>query len=268
VLTRIITGFVLALVVLFGILGLSQQYFEIAVFLVLLLAAWEWSSIANAQTFIYKIVYTLIAALLMIISAYLPLLTLIVATLWWAIALVLVLLYPKKKNQNIPLPLIYISGYLTIVPSWVALTLLHANDPMHLIFIILVIVLGDSGAYFIGKYYGSKPLAPAISPKKTLEGLLGGLICAGIGSIVWCLFLMGTNGFYHSIEFILLALGVVFFALLGDLYESMLKRHVGIKDSGNLLPGHGGILDRIDSVLCALPLFAVLCLILNIIGFR
>jgi phosphatidate cytidylyltransferase len=144
---------------------------------------------------------------------------------------------------------------------WLALNVLRSSefetDPMHgsiLIMVVLGIVWStDIGAYFSGKNFGKNKLMPLVSPNKTIEGLIGGIACSVVFVITFCYF----NNQPISMWFIyaVMAIGVAVFSAVGDLLESMFKREVGLKDSGSCLPGHGGILDRIDSLTAAAPIF-------------
>ena len=134
------------------------------------------------------------------------------------------------------------AGTLAVVPAWCALAVIHVEEPhghRWLLLVLMVIWAADSGAYFVGRKLGRRKLSPRISPNKTVEGLLGGVALAQLPAVA------------------LVAVATVGFSVVGDLYESLLKRHVGAKDSGNLIPGHGGLLDRLDSVFAALPVFAL-----------
>src|SRR5699024_7397069 len=147
--------------------------------------------------------------------------------------------------------------------AWCALGLIHAGEPnghRWLLLALAIVWAADTGAYFAGRRFGGKlfkerRLAPRISPNKTIEGLLGGLLAAVAGGVVFAPLAGAAASQLPAVALVaLLAAG---FSVLGDLFESLLKRHAGVKDSGNLIPGHGGLLDRLDGVLAALPVFAV-----------
>jgi len=171
-----------------------------------------------------------------------------IALAWWLLALVWMLFFPTP----IPAALSWICGCLVLVPAWAALDHLYTQSPELLVFALLIVWFADIGAYFVGKGFGRVKLAPAISPGKTWEGVLGGLaavtVLAAAGSAVFDTALAVLVPF---------CLAVTMLSIVGDLTVSMFKRAAGVKDSGSLFPGHGGVLDRIDSVSAAAPLFAL-----------
>jgi phosphatidate cytidylyltransferase len=159
------------------------------------------------------------------------------------------------KSRAVLVPM----GFLVLVPLWVSIVRLHSISPALLFYVVCLTCFGDTGAYFVGKKYGKHKLAPVLSPKKTIEGLFGGLVVGGIAGFIVSLFFNGYS--MHQFAF-LYAIGVfiMLISVMGDLFESLLKRKCDIKDSGNILPGHGGILDRVDSLSVSMPVFALLYL--------
>ncbi len=283
---RIITALVLAPLALAGVFYLPLSLFPLFAAIVTLVGAWEWGAfIANkvnverkaSDTKVYRLVFTCSMALLLAsFSILVPVdsiwlngllhpiyqAALIIAAIWWLLSIVMVFLYPKGHGlwQDSDF-LKGLFGQLTLIPFWIALITLRSygynNDPMlggFLILTIFAIVWGaDVGAYFVGKAIGKRKLMPRVSPGKSIEGMLGGLVAA-LASI------MLTHSFFYNIELLPLIILVFITAIVsvfGDLSESMFKRSSGIKDSGTILPGHGGILDRIDSLTAAMPIFAV-----------
>ena len=258
---RIFTGVLLGLIVLIGVLFLPNNLFRLLVFIVLFLASWEWSCFLDKPNVAVRLMYSLIVVILMYVSLSFPLITVSISFVWWIIAFVFI--YNNiKQIKFINKGLRYIIGLFVIVPSFVSLSVLHAYSPALLIYLLVVIALADSGAYFIGKKYGKTKLAPVISPKKTIEGLWGGLLISATTAGVYSIYF--PMGAINRCLLIIVSIAIVFFALLGDLFESLLKRVVGLKDSGNILPGHGGILDRLDSIFAALPVFVFFIYILNL----
>ena len=152
--------------------------------------------------------------------------------------------YPDFTYKNIKTT---IFGFLYCYMFFSSLFLLRAepNGLQWILFILLVSVLGDVGAYLVGKKIGKGKIAPVLSPGKTIEGLAGGLVTASIGGLLFGLFVLGLEAPIS----ILISIAIVFIGLMGDLFESHLKREAKLKDSGNLLPGHGGFLDRFDAII-------------------
>ncbi|RUO21525.1 phosphatidate cytidylyltransferase [Aliidiomarina haloalkalitolerans] len=274
---RILTAIVLIPLALGAIFLLPLPWFGLVVLLVMALAAWEWAPLMGVCHRAGKLAYTLLCmALIGIFFWFIPLeqiwqspslhpivywLT-VVGAVWWLIAIVLVLNFPRSKavwqRSRIFVGLI---GLLMLVPAWAAIIALrsehYAQEPLHgaflVLFVFLLVWAADVGAYFSGKKFGKHKLMPRVSPGKTLEGLVGGLALAILVMFVVAEY---TNLFIeHSVGYYAVGIVTVLVSVFGDLNESMFKRCVGVKDSGSLLPGHGGILDRIDSLTSALPVF-------------
>jgi phosphatidate cytidylyltransferase len=182
----------------------------------------------------------------------------IAACLWWAIALLWVKAYPLSSGLWGSKGARSVMGLLVLVPAWLALSYLRSlPEGVYLILVVIgLVVAADVGAYFTGRAFGKAKLAPAVSPGKSWAGFWGGLAsCLTLMAILWRIW---PEGMPISLPAALgLALVTGLASVLGDLLESMIKRHRGIKDSGNLLPGHGGIMDRIDSITAAAPVFAL-----------
>jgi phosphatidate cytidylyltransferase len=259
---RLITGAILAAVVLGALLLLPPVAACLLVAAFLLLGAWEWSAFVtpgrNGARFAYTAVLGVM--LLALAVAALPaagLRALLLAGLaWWAVAFAWILRFPTP----VPTAVVAVAGVLTLVPAYAGFRALLALPAVPgaapgpaLAILVLGIVWGaDIGAYFVGRRIGRTRLAPAVSPGKTWEGVGGGVLAAalvgGAGGVLLGLPPAAT---------VPLALGVAAISVVGDLAESMFKRHVGVKDSGRLFPGHGGVLDRVDSIAAAVPLFVL-----------
>jgi phosphatidate cytidylyltransferase len=224
-----------------------------------LLAAWEWSFLAGLKKFSHCIIYPAIILFIMIGCLMLPIsYILYIASFSWVIALVLIVIYPKGKTiWGNSILLRGMMGILVLIPCWVALNFIHTplNGPLILLFLIALICVADTVAYFTGKKWGKHKLLPQVSPGKTWEGLIGALLVTSI--LVLGLFQYAKVPQQQWLLSISLCLVTVLFSVVGDLFESMLKRNAEVKDSGKLLPGHGGILDRIDSLTAAAPIFAL-----------
>ena len=208
-----------------------------------------------------RVAYAAGVALLLLGLYLLPALApwvLLVGVVWWGLATWLVLGYPGSSRYWEG-PAIRLSiGLLILLPAWQGLVLFKQwPEANWLILTVMVLVWGaDIGAYFSGRRFGKRKLAPRVSPGKSWEGVFGGLLA----TLLICL-LVGLYRGWSALDLLLALVGtavVVLVSVVGDLTESMFKRRSGIKDSSNLLPGHGGVLDRIDSLTAAIPLFAVL----------
>jgi phosphatidate cytidylyltransferase len=269
---RIITALMLIPLVLGALFFLPLKFFALLAALVFLLASREWSGFVSAapQQWL-PIVFCLPVEQLWTPHLH-PLVmgVLWTAVSWWLLGLLLVLRYPQSAKlwkESIWLKSLF--GLVTLVPFFWSLVAIRGynfyHDPMMgawiLLFVMGLVWAADSGAYFFGKAFGKHKLAPAVSPGKTIEGMCGGLFTASLLAIgvTW------SMGFVPAkmITVLFCSLLAVLASVLGDLTESMFKREAGIKDSGTLLPGHGGILDRIDSLTAALPVFLLSYLLLS-----
>lgn len=267
---RVITAIGLALLFLGALFFLSVTGFALAIAAVVLLASWEWANMAGLQAQWQRLLYVLGAAVMIALAGWYtqflpsgilneaPARTLLlVACTWWAVALLWVQGYPSSSVLWAHPVVKILMGILVLVPTWLALVFLRGEPQGEwlILLVVLVVVCADIGAYFSGKTFGKRKLAPAVSPGKSWEGFWGGFIC--------CLLLALAVGFGIGGGWILLAIiaPTALASVLGDLLESMVKRQRGLKDSGQLLPGHGGILDRVDSITAAAPVFALAVLL-------
>jgi phosphatidate cytidylyltransferase len=261
---RIITALILAPLVLGGVFLLPPEYFSWFVAAIVILGAWEWANLSGVSASAARVVYALVMAVflfLLVGSMSLPwVLTLSVA--WWALACVLVMTFPESsslwKGKIVQLLL----GFVVLAPLWKALVFLRSSEyapladlnVLWLIFYILMLVwAADTGAYFAGRAFGKKKLAPKVSPGKSWAGAWGGLAACLLLSLIASNLL--EHNFAMTIQFAVISIITGSISIIGDLTESMFKRQRGIKDSSNLLPGHGGVLDRIDSLVAAIPVF-------------
>ena len=183
----------------------------------------------------------------------------IIGALWWCVAsLWLKHRHYGEQTTAASKTLKLAVGSLVHVAAWCAMAWIHSsepNGPQWLLVALVCVWSADSGAYFAGKLLGRRKLAPNISPNKTIEGLLGGLVASVMLGLLFAIFADIQTHQIVPVAFVLLVSAG--FSVIGDLLESLLKRQAGVKDSGNVIPGHGGILDRIDGVLAAIPVFAV-----------
>lgn len=254
--SRVLTALALALLLIGAILYSPPQFTAAILGLILVIGAWEWSAfLAVAAS--WRLLYVLlmaacgVAALRLLLEPQRFAGTMIVATAWWLLALLWVGTAPQRVGR-IPAAL---AGLLALLPTWTALVHMdmHWNrGAQWTLFVLALSFAADTGAFFAGRQFGRLPLAPRVSPKKTWEGVMGGMLLAlavGAFGAVWFR--------QEPMRFVPLCLAAAAFSVVGDLTESMLKRHVHLKDSGRLFPGHGGVLDRIDSVTAATPVMAL-----------
>jgi phosphatidate cytidylyltransferase len=245
-----------------GVLYLPTAGVALALALVMCVGLWEWGAMIPLGSGAARIAYPAAVAALMALvwaapldRAIVPLLLL--AFLWWLAALVWLVRpgFGARPTRAVRV-LKGVAGVLVMLPCWASFVALHAREdhgPLISLALLVTVWLADSGAYFAGHRWGRTRLAPLISPGKTWEGVLGGIVASAIAV------LLAGYGYSRSLEWTLtlvpVALLAVMFSIVGDLLESLMKRHAGIKDSGTLIPGHGGVLDRIDSLTAAAPLF-------------
>ena len=179
---------------------------------------------------------------------------------WWCVALVWVIRFEQGRDVATPTRAVVggIVGWMVIVPAWAGMVYVHGSaqdGPSRVLLILLVVWAADIGAYFAGRRFGVRRLAARTSPGKTVEGAAGGLAAVVVLGIAAGLWLDLPMAHVTLLALVCLVAGAL--SVLGDLVESLIKRKSGVKDSGNLLPGHGGVLDRIDSLTAAAPAFAV-----------
>jgi phosphatidate cytidylyltransferase len=262
--TRIITAAVLIGLLLVVILWLPPFATTVAMTAVVLAGAWEWSAFIRLQSVPGRLLYVFaVAACLPVlwhVTLFEParLMVLSVALAWWVIALLWVIFAPRRAAPWSAA----LAGLLALTPAWTALVRLRIDVPrgeQWLLFALCLVWAADVGAYFAGRSLGRSKLAPQVSPGKTWEGALGGLVFAGLVA-AW-----GSYWFaVPALKLVPLCLGVVAFSIVGDLTESLLKRFAGLKDSGTLFPGHGGVMDRIDSLTSALPVLLLGLIVLRV----
>lgn len=277
---RIITALILAPLAIAAIFYMSLENFSLFIMAVMAIGAWEWGPLMGFDNKRRRIAFVITTVIL--ISAiwyFFPLTSLWdnqaqlesminailwLSVAWWVLSATLTFLYPRystfwASHRSVR----GVFGWLTLVPTWLAFVVIRANDyqddPYHgaqlIMFLFLMVWSADIGAYFVGKSIGKHKLMPNVSPGKTMEGFIGGVIFACI-----LVTLAGFQLGWQPDQFILvIAITAVIttISVLGDLNESMFKRQAGIKDSGSILPGHGGILDRIDSLTATAPVFAL-----------
>ena len=260
---RVVTALVLIPPVVAGVWFLPNSLFAVVLATLLLVGAWEWAQLISLRDGVIRIVYVAAIALMFVAlygwrdQSVLQLSILCLTAIWWVLALLWVNRYPAGlQATDSRRALKAVIGLLLLGPAFLALILLHARvqGPLWILFVLVLIWAADTGAYFSGRRFGRHKLALRVSPGKTWEGAAGGLMLSALAAGLAGYWLFGLEA-WQLLLFVLLCAGVVVFSIVGDLTESMFKRHAGVKDSGTLFPGHGGVLDRLDSLFAAAPLF-------------
>ena len=268
--TRVIAALAMTPIAIAAILLLPTPWLVALAAIVFLAGLWEWFKLADIDDTLARTVLLVVNMALMVaivwgsrtsggLSYVLLQIMIVVGVAWWLLSMLWLRHFDFASNHETHARVFKLAaGTLAIVPAWCALAVLHGSEPNghRWLFVALMIVwAADSGAYFAGRRFGKRKLAPRISPNKTIEGLLGGVASGLVVALAFAPFAGATLRELPAVA--LVAIVAVLFSVVGDLFESLLKRHVGAKDSGDLIPGHGGILDRIDGVIAALPVFAL-----------
>ena len=249
---RVITAVIALLVLMFVLFVVPPWVAQVVITAAIIAGAWEWSAFLDTSGNGLRITYVAGIGILLAAVTFAPGVDAIVlfkaSMVWWLIALGWTFFYPTA----IPVAVRWVVGVIVLVPLYLALVVLYQADPSTLLFALLVVWVADSGAFFTGKTIGRVKLAPSISPGKTWEGVIGGLVAV-------CLLILIRSVWVETdlSVFLPFCLAVACLSVIGDLTISMFKRNAGVKDSGTMFPGHGGVLDRIDSVAAAAPMFAL-----------
>jgi phosphatidate cytidylyltransferase len=253
---RILTAIVLGALLVALLLFARPMVAGPVLGLVMLVGAWEWSGFLRLESALLRCGYVALLAGVAVLGQWQlsgtgPFLQLMELTLlWWLVALCWILMAPTHASA----PGAALAGVLTLVPAWLALVRIDSTWPRGgewTLFILMLAFAADTGAFFAGRQFGRVRLAPHVSPGKTWEGVIGGMLAATAVGFA------GARWFVQpQAVFVPLCMGAAALSIVGDLMESLLKRGVGLKDSGRLFPGHGGVLDRIDSVTSAAPAMA------------
>lgn len=260
---RVLTASLLAPATILAVLFLPGPAFAVALGLILLGAGWEWSALAGLTTPATRLAYlALLGATLLLLQTFLlPAgrvgLLVLVSLGWWLLAVGLFRLRAIVSASR-PASLVLVAGVIILGTAWLAISHLHQASPRGpalVLFLLLLIWTADIAAFFSGRRWGKAKLAPVLSPGKTWAGVYGAAVGAGVLGLALGLWL-GLSPL-PLLGALVLCLMTALISVVGDLFESLLKRRRGLKDSGCLLPGHGGLLDRIDSLLAAAPFFVL-----------
>lgn len=262
--TRIITGTVLASSLVLATLLLSEPWYALLLVAFVLVGAWEWAGIAGWPSTPARLAYCAASVPVLGVAGWLThstpgtLALLACGLVWWLVALAWVVRVQQGGDLEAldsPLARIVV-GWLVLVPSWGAVVSLHSvpvwGAPM-VLYLLLLVATADTAAYFVGRGLGRRRLASRVSPGKSLEGAGGALVAVAV--LALAVSLLADVG--APAGFVALSLATALASILGDLTESAFKRRAGVKDSGSIVPGHGGILDRLDSITAAAPVFVL-----------
>jgi len=268
--TRVLAALVMAPLAIAAILLLPTPWLALLAAVVFLGGLWEWLRLAEVEDTLARTVLLVLNLVLMVAMVWASrtasggsLVLLQVAAMvgvgWWLLAALWLRAYDFGSDHDSGARVAKLAaGTLAVIPAWCALVLIHAQSPnghAWLLVALLIVWAADTGAYFAGRKFGRHKLSPRISPNKTIEGLVGGALAGVVVGVIGGVVAGTATSKLPAVA--LVALAVVLASAVGDLFESLLKRHVGVKDSGDLIPGHGGLLDRMDSVLAALPVFVL-----------
>ncbi len=264
---RVLTALLMAAVTLGVMLGLPPIATVWLLTVLVLVGAWEWAGFVGPARAGTRAIFTLAIALALLACLYLSTqspdfvwIALTVAMAWWFAAFLWLCLAPARVTPVTAA----LAGLLSLVPCWLALVYVtFTTQSTHWVLFTLALVwAADTGAFFAGRWLGRVPLAPRVSPKKTWEGAIGGIIASAIVAWVAAKWLFAVDTW----PFVVTCVAVAALSIVGDLTESMLKRSAGLKDSGSLFPGHGGMLDRIDSVTAAAPALVFALIAMKVIA--
>lgn len=258
---RVCTAGMLIPVVIAALFFLPNAYVSVLFGAFVSVAAWEWAGLAGLRHRAAKAAYAAVTLVLMAavysrLEAAAPWLW-TGAVAWWLLALAVVVRYERGLvPAGWGMYTAALVGWLVLVPAWAALAALHARvGPAAVLWVLLLIWVADSAAYFAGRRWGRRRLAARVSPGKSWEGVAAALLAVVVMALGYAA--ISGLGNASAVSFVLLAVVTVAFSIVGDLMESLFKRMAGVKDSGHILPGHGGVLDRIDSLTAAAPVFAL-----------
>jgi phosphatidate cytidylyltransferase len=261
---RVVTAVVMATVLISAVLLLDTIWVGLLIGVVVFIGAMEWARLAGLDRTVMQTVYALVVFTTGVILYLLApgddavRLLASLAVIWWALVGVRLITHHGAQGFFTRSGVRLLAGLLTLVPAWYLLVFMHSrpqHGPLVMLYSMALVWIADIGAYFAGRRLGRHKLAAHISPGKTVEGLVGSLLATALWGLIGAWWL----GFSPVQTLLLVGLVLVaaLFSVAGDLLESILKRVAGVKDSGHLLPGHGGVLDRIDSVTAAIPVVAL-----------
>ena len=273
--TRVITAIILLAIFLPVLFLLPPIYLSALFFLILVAAAWEWSRLISPNAAYSAYFYAIICAMLVVFLWLLPepnieLALLSIALAFWVVGMPMILSQGIHLSMSRWRLIFSVLGFIVLPTAWLSLNILREIGLLWLLSTMILVWLADIGAYFAGKRFGKHKLASQISPGKSIEGAVGGLIVCVIYASICATYLPVADTLFGTAKakwgwwFMLLMTAIlVLYCIMGDLFESQLKRIAKVKDSSQLLPGHGGFLDRIDALLPVMPIVTLFSIIVR-----
>ena len=256
---RLLTAVILVPLVVIATLKLDSPEFFLAMVPILAISSWEFSGLIKIKHWATKALYVsalMTAAYFLNQTPFLLIPLLVITLLWWIINSYWIISFPRHTRfWNSYTAIRLVNGFFFFVPLIVALSALHQIDSSLVLLLLVLVWAADIGAYFVGRAIGKNKLLPNVSPGKTIEGVAGGALFSLGAMFIYVRFGFENPAFEQYFFYGILSLVVVLASILGDLFESLHKRVAGVKDSGILLPGHGGLFDRIDSLTASAPIF-------------
>ncbi|TYL47239.1 phosphatidate cytidylyltransferase [Marinomonas sp. IMCC 4694] len=261
-LPRILSAIVMAVLFIYAVFVLNAANFILAMAGVVFLAGWEWARLSGVKHSFGRVLFAALigVACFAVLTLGMQKTILFISPVLWGCALYWVVRYPALLVwQHVFSRLVF--GVFVLVTTWSALVVLKQSEDF-VVWVLLLMGLiwgADSGAYFAGRAFGKRKLARAVSPGKSWEGVIGGVLLTQVGILLFA--------FYRDVSLMdgillsLIALVTSFVSVLGDLTESLFKRHEQLKDSSHLIPGHGGVMDRVDSLTAAAPIYVLLLIV-------
>jgi len=273
--TRVITAIILLAIFLPVLFLLPPIYLSALFFLILVAAAWEWSRLISPNAAYSAYFYAIICAMLVVFLWLLPepnieLALLSIALAFWVVGMPMILSQGIHLSMSRWRLIFSVLGFIVLPTAWLSLNILREIGLLWLLSTMILVWLADIGAYFAGKTFGKHKLASQISPGKSIEGAIGGLIICIIYASFCSIYLPTLDTLFGTAKakwgwwfMLLMTATLVLYSILGDLFESQLKRIAKVKDSSQLLPGHGGFLDRIDALLPVMPIVTLFSIIVR-----
>lgn len=264
-LTRIKTGLLLGILAIVSVFYFPDHLFAALCGVLISFAFWEWLILIAVRHWVNKLILLILFWIVLVFMRHYAVAILHLTFIWWAFATVLIFAPVERLGFLKSRFLQFWIACIVLGPLWVTVDILHETNRLLLFYPIMLICFADTAAYFVGSHYGKHKLLPHISPKKTVEGLIGGLIIGSLAGMSVICFSPHVS-VSMLLGWFIFGMFLIFVSVGGDLFESLLKRIFAAKDSGSLLPGHGGFLDRLDSLAAGFPIYLLILLDLHIIS--